>query len=186
MRMSKSTKPKPKAARKPWPRYTHLLKSPLVYDGDIADQIDRRLADACSLYGIDKTSADWDRQLLATLLTRHVPGFRFQARKTTVNDDVFFIETVEAVREQLEAQTGQRPSIDAVVQTIIEAPEEDNPFHGRSHSRLMRVYSDRKKILSKRTFTSLGPMLAYQEAVRKAGPSSFVNLIKGAILRRYV
>lgn len=181
----KVSKSRGKPARKPWPRYTHLLKSPLKYDGDISGQIDQRLADACSLYNIDKTSADWDRQLLATLLTRHVPGFRFQTRKTTTNDDVYFIETVETVREQLQAETGQRPSIDAVVQTIIGAPKEDNPFHGRSHSRLMRVYSDRKKILGKSTFTSLGPLLAYQEAVRKAGPSSFVSLIKTAILKRY-
>lgn len=171
--------------KKPVPPYRNELKSPLQYEGDIEQQIETRLVAICKLYGIDRASSDWERELLAHLLTRHVEGFRFYAPKSTKNDDAFFVETVDALREQIEEETGKTPSIDAVIQEIVDARKDDNPFHGRSHSRLMRVYSGRKELLEKTTITSLGPMLRYQEAMKKADASSFARLIRQAILKRY-
>jgi hypothetical protein len=123
--------------------YRHDLKSELPMDGNIVDEVSRRLGQLCRLHGIDEAAEDWERQLLMTILHRHVPGFQFRAKRRKAIDAAFLIETIEGLKSHHESLTGQRPSTDAVVQEIAEADPSENPFAGMSHSRMMRIYSGR-------------------------------------------
>ena len=130
----------------PWPRYSKAL---LNLDSTIVKEVDSRLSTVCSLYSIDQLDPDWERQLLVTLLNRHVPSFRTPRRKRKPVDVAFLIEVIDGIKDTHEQKDGRRPSTEAVVQEIVDTPKEANPFHGMSRSRITRIYSGRGAELEK-------------------------------------
>lgn len=177
-------------AKKPWPRYSGRLKTPLKDTDDLTVEIPARLAALRALYQIADDDALWERKLLLTLAHRHVPGFgRRRKRKEQVDDDLF-IELVDQVRADHEEATGNRLSADAAITQIL-ADNRSNQWLGTlSHSRAMRIYSGRRQLEQRelralqQSLANLRKGLAEEEALDKAPVDSAARLFAEMLSRR--
>jgi hypothetical protein len=97
-------------------------------------------------------------------------------------DNIFLIETIEALKDNYEEETGIRPSTDAVVTEMLLAKDQ-NPLIARmKNSRLMRIYAGRKELWEKslrsrdETGQSLGIMVRATQAAQSLPAYSHVRL----------
>lgn len=179
------------STKKPWPRYSGRLKTPLELTADLTVEIPARLAALCALYRIDANDPLWERKLLVTLAHRHVPGLQCTRKRKEQVEDVILVELVDEVRCIHEAATGDRlPAKAAVAQVLFE--NRSHPWFGNlSQGRAMRIYSGRRELARaeqramERTLLALRKIKEAEEALDKAPADSAARLFAEMLSRRW-
>ena len=174
----------------PWPKYTRSLKTPPVYDGNIVLEVEERIKALCALYRINDDDPSWERQLLITLLHRHVPGFRLKSYKRKSVDNPFICEAVDSVKANEAKKTGHPISTDAAVAMIVEELQPGDPFYGMTHARMMRIYAEREKHFQEANEDAENACRRLRDVMRgqaaiAGSPQSFAALLLAAMRGRY-
>jgi hypothetical protein len=123
-----------------WRPYRFSLKSPLTSESDLTVEVPARLEALCKFYGIALDDPLWERKLLLTLAQRHVPGLGYRHPRKETRDAAFLIECINGLRDKHEVESGIRPSAEAVITEILEAPGSE--FKGLTVARAKRIYYD--------------------------------------------